>query len=212
MSQGVIYIMINPSFEEYVKIGYAADVNKRLDELNRSSAVPFAFRIYATYETEEKLSDVEVHKLIDGLNPDLRSIENNEGKKRVREFYAMSPEDAYSIFKAIAKISGTESKLHLAKMTDEEASEDKEADEIKEERKERFRFSMIGLKPGDVVTFKNDKNITATVVDDTHVLCGKETTSLSGLAEKLMHSKALAGPHYFCYNGVLLNDLREKKK
>ena len=41
---GYIYIMTNPSFKEFVKIGYAADVKQRLDELNRSSAVPFAFR------------------------------------------------------------------------------------------------------------------------------------------------------------------------
>ena len=49
---GYIYIMTNPSFPEYVKIGYAKDVKQRLDELNRSSAVPFAFRIYATYEVD----------------------------------------------------------------------------------------------------------------------------------------------------------------
>lgn len=42
---GVIYILTNPSFPQYVKIGYATDVKQRLDELNRSSAVPFAFRM-----------------------------------------------------------------------------------------------------------------------------------------------------------------------
>ena len=29
-TQGVIYILTNPSFTNYVKIGYAYDVNKRL--------------------------------------------------------------------------------------------------------------------------------------------------------------------------------------
>ena len=33
---GVIYILTNPSFEQYVKIGYADDVDKRLQQLNRS--------------------------------------------------------------------------------------------------------------------------------------------------------------------------------
>ena len=42
-SQGVIYILANPSFPDYVKIGYADDVNKRLKELNRSECIPFAF-------------------------------------------------------------------------------------------------------------------------------------------------------------------------
>lgn len=32
----VIYILTNPSFPQFVKIGYADDVNKRLTQLNRS--------------------------------------------------------------------------------------------------------------------------------------------------------------------------------
>ncbi len=51
-TKGVIYILTNPSFPQYIKIGFAKDVKKRLDSLNSSSAIPFAFRIYATYEVE----------------------------------------------------------------------------------------------------------------------------------------------------------------
>ena len=58
---GYIYILTNPSFPQYVKIGYATDVKQRLDELNRSSAVPFAFRVYATYEVDSALSDKKLH-------------------------------------------------------------------------------------------------------------------------------------------------------
>ena len=94
MSKGVIYILTNPSFPQYVKIGYATDVKQRLDELNRSTAVPFAFRIYATYEVEERLTDLKLHALIDQLNPNVRSIDNVDGKQRVREFYVMSSEQA----------------------------------------------------------------------------------------------------------------------
>ena len=43
--KGVIYILTNPSFPEYVKIGYTDDINKRLRTLNASSAVPFGFRV-----------------------------------------------------------------------------------------------------------------------------------------------------------------------
>ena len=68
---GFIYILTNPSFPQYVKIGYATDVNQRLDELNRSTAVPFAFRVYATYEVDSALSDKKVHSILDKLNPDL---------------------------------------------------------------------------------------------------------------------------------------------
>lgn len=78
---GVIYILTNPSFKDYVKIGYADDIEKRLAQLNRSECVPFAFRVYATYEVDSRLSDLQVHRIIDRLNPDLRSIEEFEGKK-----------------------------------------------------------------------------------------------------------------------------------
>ena len=36
---GFIYIFTNPSFEEYVKIGYANNVKQRLDELNSSTSI-----------------------------------------------------------------------------------------------------------------------------------------------------------------------------
>ena len=68
MSKGVIYILTNPSFPQYVKIGYATDVKPRLDELNRSTAVPFAFRIYATYEVDSALSDKKLHSILNCYN------------------------------------------------------------------------------------------------------------------------------------------------
>jgi len=83
-NKGVIYILTNPSFPEYVKIGYADDVKKRLQQLNRSECIPFAFRIYATYGVADRLSDIQIHSIIDSLNPNLRAIENFEGKKRVK--------------------------------------------------------------------------------------------------------------------------------
>lgn len=94
--KGVIYILTNPSFPQYVKIGYATDVKQRLDELNRNTAVPFAFRIYATYEVDSTLSDKKLHSILDKLNPELRSTEEVDGKRCIREFYAMTPEDAFS--------------------------------------------------------------------------------------------------------------------
>ena len=113
---GYIYIFTNPSFPQYVKIGYATDVKQRLDELNRSTAVPFAFRVYATYEVDSSLSDKKLHSILDKLDPDLRSTEDVDGKRRVREFYAMTPEDAYSILEAIAEINNYSHRLKSGKL------------------------------------------------------------------------------------------------
>ena len=60
----------------------------------------------------------------------MRSIENFDGKKRVREFYAMSPEDAYSILEAIAEIHGCSDKLKLIAMNEAEKEAEETAEEI----------------------------------------------------------------------------------
>ena len=41
---GVIYILTNPSFKEYVKIGYADNVDSRLKQLNNSECIPLLYR------------------------------------------------------------------------------------------------------------------------------------------------------------------------
>ena len=86
---GVIYILTNPSFPEYIKIGYADDVEARVKQLNNSEAVPFSFHIYATFDVTERLTDIKLHKFIDTINPELRSKEKIGDKIRVREFYHM---------------------------------------------------------------------------------------------------------------------------
>ena len=98
-------------------------LKKRVKELNRSECTPFAFRIYATYEVNERLTDLKLHNIIDKLNPDLRSIDNVDGKKRIREFYAITKEDAYSIFEAIAEINSLQKNLRLWEQTDKEREE-----------------------------------------------------------------------------------------
>lgn len=129
---GVIYILTNPSFPKYVKIGYSDNVEKRLDELNRSECVPFAFRLYAYYKVDNRLSDMKVHELIDSLNPDLRSKENYKGKERKREFFAMSKEQAYSILKSIATINNLEKNLILVPQTKDEIEDEERANEIED--------------------------------------------------------------------------------
>ena len=132
MSKGVIYVLTNPSFPEYVKIGYADDLQKRLRQLNRSECLPFAFRAYCTYEVEGRLKDQEVHALIDNINPDLRAIETFDGKPRIREFYAMSAETAYNILSSIAAISGTSDRLKKVNPVGHEIVDEQTAAEIQE--------------------------------------------------------------------------------
>ncbi len=220
MSTGVIYILTNPSFEDYVKIGYADDIEKRLQQLNRSECIPFAFRVYATYEVSSRLSDLKIHAIIDKLNPNLRSIENFNGHKRVREFYAMPAEDAYAILEAIAEIHGCADKLKLWKPNDEEVRAEEIAQEITAERRTRdpnFSFAECQIPIGAVLEYVDDPGITCKVIDERRVEYNGEKMYITPLA-KLLSGKSYItkGPRYLCdhfkYNGVLLRDIRNQEE
>ena len=213
---GVIYILTNPSFPEYVKIGYADDIDKRLQQLNRSECIPFAFRVYATYEVNSRLSDLKIHSIIDKLNPNLRSIENFNGKQRVREFYAMSPEDAYSILEAIAEIHGRADKLKRIAMDEAQKQAEETAQEIEEEHKERlspFAFSKCNISAGEFVSWYDDPDMKFKVLDEKSVEYKGKQFSLSALAALILgkdSSAGVAGPRYFKYKGEWLNDIRHR--
>lgn len=212
MNKGVIYILTNPSFPDYVKIGYAKDIERRLKQLNHSETIPFAFRVYAVYEVDKPLSDKELHKLIDTLNPDLRTIETFDGKERVKEFYAMSAEDAYTLLECIAKISGTADRLNRMQPEGHEILDEEIAEDVRQKaRRGPFRFSNCGIEPGSEIVFVEDDTVRPIVVDDRHIEYNGETTSLSALAQKLLgNSHPTAGTLWFMYDGEILNTLRTR--
>jgi hypothetical protein len=142
-NKGVIYILTNPSFPQYVKIGYADDIYQRLNQLNRSECIPFAFRLYAYYKVSERLTDMKLHSLIDRLNPELRTIEEFNGKKRVREFYAMDAEEAYSILKTIAEINGLQENLVMVEPSKDEIEDEEKAIEIASLSHNRHHFHDV---------------------------------------------------------------------
>ena len=217
-TKGFIYILTNPSFKEYVKIGYADNVEARLKQLNNSECIPFAFRVYATYEVEERLTDKKLHSLIDQLNPNLRSIDNVGGKVRLREFYAMSPEQAYSILETIAILGGHRERLKLWAPSAKEQKDEDLAQEIEEEHIERqspFTFSKCHIPVGATITYFNrgkaNSGVECVVVDDKAVEYQGKKYSLSALATELSGSKhGVAGPRYFKYKGEWLNTIRAR--
>lgn len=152
-TKGFIYILTNPSFPDYVKIGYADNVEKRLVDLNRSECIPFAFRVYATYAVPKRLTDLSLHNLIDKLNPTLRAIDTFNGKPRKKEFYAMSKEDAYSLLEAIAEIHDRKDKLNLYPVSED--------DKVAEDTAELVEIEASGkkkTKPISLEEYLNTKN------------------------------------------------------
>lgn len=213
---GVIYILTNPSFPEYVKIGYATNIEKRLAQLNRSECIPFAFRVYATYEVSTPLQDKELHSLIDRLNPELRAIDTFDGRTRTKEFYAMSAEDAYALLESIAKLSGTTEKLQRLTPEGHEILDEEMAAEVQEEAKERrapFSFQKCGISAGAQIELVGHPDVVATVKDDRQIEYQGKTSSLSALAQEILQTPyPLQGPVHWTYQGRRLRDIRRERE
>ena len=207
---GYIYVLTNPSFPEYVKIGYADNVDARVAQLNRSECTPFAFKKYAVLPVASRLADRNVHKLIDRFKLELRAKENVNGKIRIREFFAMTAQEAVEILDTIGGIYGETPQLF--EQTNEEKREQEIAEKaaIESERKSPFSFFKCGIKEGDVITYVHDANIICTVANDREIYYNGELTSLSALAKKLLNRKSVQGPLYFTYNGEILSALRKR--
>lgn len=208
--KGVIYILTNPSFPEYVKIGYAQDINKRVKSLNASSAVPFGFRVYAVYDVYHKLEDKKIHNIIDSINPELRSVDNINGKERKREFFQMTKEQAYALFESIAEMSGTKDRLHLIKPTEDEMKEEQEASEIREILINRHHFKDIefysSLTNKNYYTKTNEKGTLSIFEKDTDL----EIPNNSNPSKKQIVLQALKDLGENADSGLTLYQLEHK--
>lgn len=211
MNTGVIYVLTNPSFPEYVKIGYADNVETRLNQLNRSECTPFAFRIYATLNVANRLADKNIHKLIDKFKPELRSKENINGKMRIREFFAMSAKEAYDLLLDIGGIYGETPCLYTQTSTDVKDEEIAISNKVAAERRSPFSFYKCGINNGEELIYVNDSKITCKVIGDRDIIFDGKKTSLSALAKKLLQSShSVQGTLYFTYQGEILSALRKR--
>lgn len=210
---GYVYILTNPSFrEDWVKIGKSSrPVDVRSKELD-NTAVPLPFEIYATIQTS-KYDYVEkhVHKTIDRLT-DLRIRQN-------REFFNVAPQIALDIFYDIAKMldDAVVTVYHDNKPITEEAPKPTESAIVapKTERRGRFKFSMVGIQIGEMITF-TPTNVEVKVASDDSVEFDGRIYKLSPFVgtfmpeERRTPSNAYQGAKFFTYRGVVLDDLRRQ--
>lgn len=192
MAKGYIYIMTNPCLNGMVKIGYATDVEKRRQQLS-TTALPYEYEVYATYETSGNLEDKKLHKLIDNLNPDLRVVKS-------REFFVMSGEDAYELLEAVATISGTKDKLKRVKAAKESTQKVK---------RPAINFAKCNIPIGAELVYIEDPSIKVTVVSEHKVQYNDELTSLSAIGKELK-GYSVSGPTLFTYNGKVVTEIVEE--
>ena len=192
MAKGYIYIMTNPALKDMVKIGFATDVETRRKQLS-TTALPYEYEVYATYETSGNLEDKKLHKMIDNLNPDLRVSSN-------REFFVMSPQDAYDLLEAIATISGTKDKLKKVKLADAKKQK---------VRRPPVNFAKCNIPVGAELVFIDDPSVVVTVVNERKVQYKNEITSLSAISDSIK-GYSTPGPSFFTYNGKKVSDIAEE--
>ncbi len=208
-SKGYVYILTNPSFKkDWIKIGKTSrPVIERVRDLNSSTAIPLPFSIYATIQTS-KYNELEkfVHNNLDHLTKS--RINSN------REFFKVEPQDALNVF------------YDLAPMFDDavviEYKDNKPIEPCLEvtkkklpiaQKRSRFKFSMVGIPIGEMITFVPTGIQVRVASDDTVEYEGRiyKLSPFVGTfmpADKRNASGAYQGAKYFSYNGKILDDMR----
>lgn len=96
----------------------------------------------------------------------------------------------------------------------ETAFEPMNDNEFKKNKRSKFKFSMIGLKPGDSITYHGN---TAIIKDDDTIIFAGEEMTLSGAAMRVWTNEhdgkrgnQMQGPACWTYNGETLDSIRKR--
>jgi hypothetical protein len=193
----IIYVLINEAMPGYIKIGRTTNLEQRVRSLDTTN-IPLPFECFYACTVEN--ADFVERQLHDAfLDHRVRSS---------REFFEISPERAVSALK-IAELKNVTPKNDFV-----ESQEDQQALNQARTRRDIFNFAMVNIPIGAELSYVNDENIKAKVVD----LIGKKTiefqgeiTSPSRSAQKLLgYPYQVQGTIYWMYEGETLDERRRR--
>ena len=167
---GIVYVLSNPAFDNYVKVGRTIDLEQRLKQLDNTS-VPLPFRCVFAVEVDDEIA---VEKLVHQAFADVRV-------RSTREFFEI---DAQRVISALKLTNGKDV------TPKEDIAEDEESIEALERtvaKRRSYSFSDAHVNVGDVLTYSKDDAVIATVVADKKVEFEGEIVSLSKAALTLLH-------------------------
>ena len=201
----IVYIFINQSMPDIVKIGITDNVERRVKELSGSTGVPLPFECYYAVKVSEDAKKLE-KKIHEGFD--------KQRVRREREFFYTSPENAKSILE-ILEIMGGENVTPKDDIV--ESQEEKQALDEARKLRTRFNFSMLDIKPGEILKFKKDNSIVCEVHDETQVKFRDKVTSLSNSADIILKEMgyewlSVQGPRWWVYEGKTLSELRNERE
>jgi hypothetical protein len=166
----IVYVLSNPAFDRYVKVGRTVDLHQRLRQLDNTS-LPLPFRCEFAIEVAD---EVEAERLIHQAFADVRV-------RSSREFFEIEPQ------RVIAALKLTGGKDVTPKEDVAEDAEGIEALERTVATRRSYSFDDAHVSIGDMLVYTRDEAVTATVVADKKIEFEGEITSLSRAALTLLH-------------------------
>lgn len=200
MTTGIVYIIINEAMPGLIKIGRTENnLSERIKALSASTSVPLPFECYYAREVQNS-EDVEgkLHVAFSDhrINPK-------------REFFQLDPN------KAKAALSIASGRDVTPKEDVFDSPEEQIAVQKAQQKNSAFRFSLVDVPQGSVLTFTHDDHVECVVKGDKTVLFEGEELSLSAAAMKALNKlgykwSSVRGPAYWTYEGETLSDRRDR--
>lgn len=203
MEYGIVYLLTNPVMPGLVKIGMTAqeDIDKRMKELY-TTGVPVPFE--CQFACRVKKSDcVKIEKALHTAFEPQRINAN-------REFFRIQVNQAKAILELFHHTDVTE------EVTDEiqnDLTDDDKAASVKAQpHRPALNFYEMGMQKGDILTWKDDPEISVTVISERKVSYNGEETSISSLSAQLKgyKSKHISPGTHWLYKDKLLSDIYDE--
>ena len=201
----IVYVLTNEAMPGLVKIGCTqSDLAARVRSLFQTG-VPLPFEVFYACEVSDcRFVEKQLHDAF-----------GDHRVSKSREFFRIAPERVKA-----ALLIGAKSEIKIGEEIFENLPDTTEtASEVKAEveaakRRGKFKFSMIGIKPGTELQLERDKTIICRTVDENNqVEYLGEVLSLSRAAVRAVNSiglewDAVSGPWAWTYQGKRLDDMR----
>ena len=174
------------------------------NDIDYSDKLFFLVRPIADTNSPALKHEVMMNQKLMGKRPSTTKLSKEEFKS-LRQYIEQHFDDAAPTEKPLAPAPAKKAK-----------PKKQDKSKVKEDRRPPFKFSMIGLKPGDVVYFEHG-DIPVTVVSENTVAYDSEIYTLSRFCKHFMpdegsENREYQGPAHFLYNGRTLDDIRKEKE
>lgn len=192
--QNIIYVLINQSFPDWIKIGRCSDLDQRVKSLSANTAVPLPFEVfYACEVTDGPATEQKLFQIFDDYRVSPK-----------REFFAVDPE---KVVQVLSIASPKEIRIKETFATDSS---------IEKARKEalmrdgKFAFADADVSLGSEISLTRFPHIRAVVVDQHTVLYEGEKWDFTELTKHLISqltersSLQLSAPRYWSFEGEML--------